>query len=322
MIKNLKKNILQLIGITIFIVILFRVDIAKSFQIIYNANLWLVFLACTLVLPITALKSCRWQYLLKIQNIKSLSFWDTFLIYFVGLFWGNITPGKLGGFSKILYLKEKKHSLGKSLYSVLFDYLFDLITIVILGCLGMLLFFSIFQEVLIYICIGFGIFLLGLLIYLFKKQKFNNLLKKTLFSLIPETYRQKTNVNISDFKVALSSLTIAKFLINLVLSLFIWLFYFFQVYILALALGLEINFFYLAGAIAIASFLSLIPITISGIGTRDLVFVTLFSQFNIIQEKSITLSLGILFLIFVTTLLGWIASYLKPLKFNSSSKST
>ena len=317
-----KKKLVQFIGIILFVIILFKIDIIKSLEILCGADIRLVILAIIMIFPIIGLKTSRWYYLLRLQNIRDLSFRDSFLIYFVGIFWSNITPGKLGGFSKVLYLKEKKYSLGKSLYSVLFDYFFDLLSVIILGISGMFLFFSIFQQTILYISIILGSLFFLFLIYLYKKHHFNNFLKKIFYFLIPSHYHNQTDVNLNDFKIALKSLSPGKFFIGLILSLIIWLIYLLQIYIVAIAIGINLSFLYNSVAIAISSFLSLLPITISGIGTRDLVLITLFSQFGITQEKAIALSLSVLFLIFLNVLFGWIVSLIKPLKFTSSQKST
>jgi uncharacterized protein (TIRG00374 family) len=66
--------------------------------------------------------------------------WDSYLIYMGSLFWGTVTPGRVGDFMKVLYLKrDRAMSIGKGMSSVLVDRVFDLYILLILGCLGLLI---------------------------------------------------------------------------------------------------------------------------------------------------------------------------------------
>ena len=125
--KNIPiKKYLFLIGIIIFAIIISRLDFHKLILILNNINYQYLFLAFILLLPILMIKSYRWNYLMKKQNIN-YSFKKSFLMYGIGMYIGIITPGRLGELSKIAFLKNDHHSLGKSSVSVILDRLTDLL---------------------------------------------------------------------------------------------------------------------------------------------------------------------------------------------------
>lgn len=316
MFSHKKTILIQLIGIVIFIIILFKINISESIKNIFNININLALLAIMLMFPIILIKAFRWRGILFQQQIKDFSLLDSFLIYFVGIFWSFITPGRLGDFVKTVYLQKKKCSFGKSLYSVLLDRLFDIFSLIILGVVGMFLFFKIFQSVLFYLGIVFLILGFGIIIYLFKKHYFDKVLNKIIYFLIPSKYRGKFNINFSDFKNSLRTISSISFINSFLLSLLAWAIYFLQIYFLAKALSIPINFVYISICTAIVSFLSLIPITVSGIGTRDLVLIALFSELGISKERAIALSLLTLLLFIVNGFWGWLAGFFRPLKIN------
>jgi len=62
---------------------------------------------------------------------------NTFLVYWSGVYAGIITPGKLGEFIKVIYLKaDKGISISKGFSSVLMDRLFDMYLLTVLAFIG------------------------------------------------------------------------------------------------------------------------------------------------------------------------------------------
>ena len=57
-----------------------------------------------------------------------------------------------------------------------------------------------------------------------------------------------------------------------------------------MSLGLDISYIYLSACATVATGLSLLPITIAGVGTRDAVFIVLLGQIGIARQESLALS--------------------------------
>jgi len=178
----------------------------------------------------------------------------------------------------------------------------------------MLLLFKLFQVILFYISIALLIIALTISICLFKKHYFDKILTKLIRFIVPKSYQDKVQINFSDFKQSLKTLSWGSFVNNFLLSFAGWFIYFFQIYIVAKALSIPINFLYISIFVTISSFFALLPITISGIGSRDLVLITLFSELGIVKEKAIALSLLILLILIIGGAWGWLAGFFRPLK--------
>lgn len=132
-----------LIGIIIFILIIARLDFRELIIVLSDINYFYLFLGFLLLFPIITTKVYRWNYLMKKQNIN-YSFKEALLMYGSGMYIGIITPGRVGDFTKIAYLKNDHCSLGKSAVSVILDRVFDLLFLAIFGYLGLFFIFFAF----------------------------------------------------------------------------------------------------------------------------------------------------------------------------------
>lgn len=130
------RNYIRYLGILFLIVILTNIDVKLLLKYLSNINPFLCLLVLILNVPQFFIKSLRWNQLLKQQKIIYPAF-DTFQIYISSIFIGFITPGRLGEFIKVVYVKSDKGiSLSKGMSSVLIDRLCDLYLLIFLGLLG------------------------------------------------------------------------------------------------------------------------------------------------------------------------------------------
>ena len=126
----------KFIGIVILFIIFLKIDINNFKKIFINLNLYHLLFASILFIPHLFLKSIRWKYILSIQGIK-YSIIETFIIYMSALYIGFVTPGRLGEFVKVIYVKNDKNvSYGKGFSSVLIDRFFDFVLLILLSIIG------------------------------------------------------------------------------------------------------------------------------------------------------------------------------------------
>jgi len=85
------------------------------------------------------------------------------------------------------------------------------------------------------------------------------------------------------------------FILFFLLNLINWIISYTVVFFIGLSLGIDISFFYFLAILPIGTFVSLIPITINGLGTREAMLITLFSLFNINATKVFSMSILSLF---------------------------
>jgi uncharacterized protein (TIRG00374 family) len=128
-------------------------------------------------------------------------------------------------------------------------------------------------------------------------------------------YATRMEGAIEGFQVGLRPLLGPSLLVPLVLTLFAYAFFFGQAYLLALALELDVGLVYLAVALSIAGVITLLPISFSGLGTRDAVLIALFAPLGLAAEQAVAYS-TLFFLTFYVWggILGAVAWQLKPLE--------
>ncbi|MFH2013664.1 MAG: lysylphosphatidylglycerol synthase transmembrane domain-containing protein, partial [Patescibacteria group bacterium] len=310
---NQIKKYSFIIGLIIFAIILSKTNLEGIFQNIKNINPLYLILAMLMTIPTLFNKALCWNYIKRKQGIK-YNLKDSFLMYCSGIYIGLITPGRIGEITKAIYLKKDGHSMGKSLVSVILDRLIDFIFLFIFLFLGSLFFLTIFQkQILIFI---FGIIITVILFVIFLKIGLIKWFSNKVFKIfIPKKYQKSWQINFQDFINDLKIYKLKHYLIIFIITIFSWIFYYLQMYILAKGLGINIPFLYLMISITIAGLITLIPISISGIGTRDATLILLFAPFLIAKEQIIAYSALILLMVVWAALIGLICWLIKPIKF-------
>ncbi|MFH1671586.1 MAG: lysylphosphatidylglycerol synthase transmembrane domain-containing protein [Candidatus Portnoybacteria bacterium] len=304
-----------LIGIVIFILIISRLDLHELILVLNDINYFYLFLGFLLSFPILTIKVYRWNYLMKKQNIN-YSFKESVLMYGSGMYIGIITPGRLGDFTKIAYLKNNHRSLGESAVSVILDRALDLFFLAIFGYLGLFFFFSLFTN-LIYILTFILILSLILLAVFLKTNSLKLLLKKIFNLFVPVKYQKSWKLNLRDFISGLKNYKVNDYLFTFLITSFSWLFYYFQTFILIKSVNIDnISFLYASVAITIVGLAGLLPISILGLGTREAILILLFSFFSISQEATISFSFLTLLMAVLIGLICSICWLIRPIRFS------
>lgn len=299
-----------LLGLVLLAIILLKSDLPGIFQSLRNIKILYLSFATFLLFPLMATKSLCWNYLNKKQNIR-YSLKDSLLIYWAGFYLGFITPGRLGELSKVLYLKEDGYPLSKSLTGVILDRISDLIFLLVFICFGFLFFAVPFQKQVLSFILGL-IILSSLLFLSLKTSLIKILLKKFFFLFVPLKYRESWKVNFRDFIDNVKIYNFTDYLIVFLITVASWSVYYLQMYILARGMNFDIPFLYFTVALTVAGLVTLIPISISGLGTRDAILIFLFAPFLIAKEKVVAFSALVFLMAFIATLLGLICWFIKP----------
>ena len=93
------KKILPITGIIILIFILTTLDFEEIFTIFSGINPWHSFICFFAIVPLILIANIEWQILLRKQKIH-VSFWYSIKNFFIGYFYGFITPGGIGAYTR------------------------------------------------------------------------------------------------------------------------------------------------------------------------------------------------------------------------------
>jgi len=297
--------LLRLAGTALLLFFLWKLDLdpGKVVQELLSANMWLVAFSVVLVFPLIALKAWRWHTILKDLGIP-VSFDRAYRLYAFGMAAGSLTPGQAGDFIKAWNLQQEGYSLSTALLSNVLDRLFDIAVLVLLASSGLLLLGSGFLSLLpalVALLLGLVAGLVVLSIPTWRDKLVGLALRIVL--------RRKTDATQGDPE---SRLRPVRFVRVFFLTLAATAMVLFRVWLLALALGLNLNFLELVASSSLATVAALIPISIGGIGTRDLALKGILAKIGYSAEKAVSLSTFILLLQVVNLGAGYLVWFLRP----------
>lgn len=310
---RLRQVAFRLIGLGILALILARLDLAATAATLARVSWGYLLLAVVAVPALFGLKSRRWQRLLKLQEIDYPGK-DAFLAFMAALFLGLLTPGRVGEMGRALYLKQDLDvPLSEGLVNVLMDRLFDLHAILVVGIAGLVWFRLLPPWALALIVTGLvGALLMPLALLSERLAAWG--LNLVGFAPFLRDHRYRLAEATGRFQRGLRPLLTPKLMVPLLLTVVAQCLFFGQAWLLALALDLEVGIIYLAVSVSIAGVLTLLPISFSGLGTRDAILIAMFAPLGLPAEQAVAFS-TLFFLTFYVGggLIGALAWQLKPL---------
>ena len=258
---------IKITGLLILFYILSKLNYTSIFTILKNMDLFYLFLFIISWHIFLIIKIFRW-HIIENYFCKPLYFKQNSWIFIETLYLGFITPAKAGDVLKV-WILQKEFNVPKSrgFLAYFFDRIQDLIFLSIFALYGIVFVFK------IKISYFFYLFILALFfIYIFKN---------TLLRLVGKKFEL-----LKDLKVD-RSFEGKLFVINIIA----FFFYFLQFHLLSKSLHLNINYNFIVALLSISAIASLLPVSISGLGIREGIFIYLFKSINISKEYAVTLSL-------------------------------
>ncbi len=301
------------LGIILFLIILTRTNVKSIIENITHANpLYLIF-ALLLTFPMFTLKAWCWNYIKRKQNIK-YSLKDSLIMYWSSMSAGFVTPGRIGELTKALYLKRDGYSFGKSFVGVFLDRVSDLFFLGLFVVVGLFVFFIDVKKQ-IYFILLIVFLIIVIVVFAIKKKWLNRILKSFFRIIVPNKYKNSWEINSQEFLNDIKTYNAKNYFIIFLITLFSYLFYYLQMYVLTKSCNLNVPFLYLAFSLTVTGLITLLPISVSGIGTRDAALILLLSSFAVSTEQIIAFSSLILLTSIFATVIGVFAWIIKPLRF-------
>ena len=304
---------LRLTGLLLLGVLLWRMDVAALARVLQGGDRSLLAMAVVLNLPMVFLKALRWQTLMRKQGVH-YSTGKTYLAYFGSMFVGFLTPGRLGEFVKALHVSQDCGvSTAQAFSSVLVDRLFDLYALLLVGGVALLSLTVAGFEGNALVLIAVMLLLTVPLAVFVNDQAFGRVqalgqrigcLGRRLFAQDSWLLEMRRGVQ------QLSPLWLA---VGVALTAMAYAVFFGQCYLLALALDLRVGFVQLSFAVALGSLVTLLPISVSGLGTREAAIVAYLGTVGVPAEAALGFSLLVFATFYVAGgLMGAIAWWVKP----------
>ncbi len=295
------RKFLPIIGLAIFVYLIYKVGLGNIVNSFKNINLFYFFAFLILVIIFAVIQTYKWAVLIKQQGIP-VSFKSLLKMRFIGEFYNFVVPGRFGSLIRIFYLRDKtKRNIGEVSVNVIIDKIIDTFVVFLFSIIGAILLIKQFSD--LYWQIISSLILLILLIFFFKSKKRSMFLFKLIYRFfIPKNMKDKA---VESYDMFFDNMPKVKSLIKpTLIGVIAWLLNYTSIYILASTFNINVPYLYFITMFAIATVVTLIPVTIAGLGTRELALIALFSVFSIEASKILALSIASYVLTILLSLIG------------------
>lgn len=285
------RKLLPLLGLLLLAWVLSRFDLDALASAFGRVSARAVAFAALLFSANLVLKSFRWQRMLVVQNLH-LPTPVAVAAFFSSQFYGQVTLGRLGELYRAEALIERGVPLGMALSSSLYDRLLDLaLVLLVAAVLGA----SVFGDWRLATWAGTSLVALmaiGIAV-----------LRARALARIPVVARLRAFIDArngtpgvlgmaASLAAGLGPLLRPAFLLEAMLwTLVAWFGYFASLWCVAVGMGLAVTPVLLTAGAAFGALSALLPVTISGIGAREVIFMHVLALERIPGEQAVVLSL-------------------------------
>ncbi len=300
--KTVLLNTIRIIFTIVFLLYLLKkIDVEKALVVLKKANSFYLILSLLLFFCFFAALSIRWKILLKAQNMN-FTFSYLFISYIVSHFFNNIFPTTIGGDVIRVIDTGKQEGKAKSFAVVFADRMTGFIGLFMMVTFISLIFFPTNIFIITFSITGFSI-ALGIIL-VFSSYRLYDFFKK-VFKKIRVLNLGDRLIRTHDYfllfknkKRYLVASTFISILIQVNISA-MW-------YLLFISVGGNTPFLNFLVITPVVNTISMLPITIGGLGLRETTFVELLSRYGVIKEIAFSTSILFLFFYVAFGLLGGI----------------
>lgn len=305
------RRALRFAGPFLFLFLLTRIEPSSIWEVLKHSDPGWLALAVAATPVMLLFKVVRWQGILRSQGIR-YALGTAFLSYYVCLFVGNLTPGRLGEFVRAFHLvKDGNVPPGQAISSVAADRLFDLYALLFFGALALVPLAG--AEAMLLGTFLVFIFMTGSLIALLWARSFEII--QRLGAFFGDWGRRITSPEsiLGQVRAGLRVLRLGTLAAASILTFIAYGIYFAQCFWMAKSLSLPVGFASTTAAVALGSLVALIPITVAGIGTREAAMIAYLSQQGVAPEEAFSFSI-LVFVNFylISSAVGALLSLIKP----------
>lgn len=276
--SNTLKIALKLaVSIALVVFVFLFVGVEKIYNELVNIKTRYLLISLFFSAAIICFKVIRWKRIIRMFGV-SLSFKDSLQYSLISTAFGRITPSTIGEFVKVKYLTDKTGiKYLKSFITVATDKGFDLLAMAFLGLLG-LAFLSEITNIPYLFAFLFVLYVAALIaayIFFFDFMGFAE-------KIIPRRLRE-------DFRKI--RFTRRLYLISMILSVIAWILIIIMAWFIFKSIGISAPFLIVVAVIPLMALSSLVPISLGGVGVRELIAISFLLLIGIDAEKSAVFSL-------------------------------
>lgn len=306
--SNWLRFLVRLTGPALLILVIWSLDDrAALWEAVKHASWLPLAAAIALIIPVIHLKVARWQGLLAARGF-AYHLRRTYAAVLPSLYLGMLTPGRVGDALRIQYVhREIDVPYSDGLATTVMDRFSDLYVVALVAAFGLVHFASILRGDLAqatWVAVAIALIAPLLLMVRGPADLFGWVLRR-LTDRWHESYGNVLRSMRSLVRKCLTlaiPLTAAAFAINYV-----------QGWLIARAIGVDLSYLDVASLLSATSLLGLMPISIAGIGVRELFLALVFPALGLPAAQGVAFGLLIFVCINLSTVLvGFVAWQIAP----------
>jgi hypothetical protein len=302
--------ILRLVGPVLLVVVLARMDDPGALLAsVARADALPLLAALALNLAALHLKVERWRVLLQSRGFR-YPLRRAYVAFLASLYLGMVTPGRVGDVVRVQYARhDLDMPYADGLAVSVMDRLCDMYVLLAFVAVGIAHFASVFTGELAYFTWG-GVAVIALAPLALLVPGFAD---KTLAWIYRRVARRQDPLGLERFLVALRAQLRVAILLAAPITVACFLINYTQGWLAARAMHIDIGFFDVMCLLAVTSLLSLLPLSVAGIGVREAFLWLVFPALGLLAEQGVAFGVMVLLVIYVAlALAGFVAWQLSP----------
>lgn len=282
--KKKRRILPAIVTLALLYLIWYLIDVKTFINALKSIPVWLVVVLSFLNLIVLMIKSERWRAILKGWKIKYDS-QKAFRAYLIGVFLGMATPMRLGNLARSAYVvRDANAPLSTALTSVLMDRILDLGILVVISIPVLMSFFSL-DPIVVIVSMATVILVSAAIVSPIRVHPEHGIMLKS--SIVG---RREDSYSLGNMLFPAVILTFLAYVVV-----------FFLAWILAGYLEINISFWQLIPALATVNIVTTLPITIAGVGTRELAYVAVLRTYGVSDELAVLFALTNFFCFYLST---------------------
>lgn len=304
------QTLLRVLGVLALIafVLLLKVDLRATFEILRAANPWWIALALLGFVPFLLVKAWRWQIILRDLGVP-IPFREAVRLYALGLGAGMLTPGNVGDAVKVAYFRDRGFS--QSVISVVLDRIWDVLILLLLAASGIFMFSQIAEGQWITLSLLIGGTMAALFVTIHPRTQ------RWLFQFFMRLRKKQPGV-----EYVPAALTPKQVLVQFVLSVLATIVVYARLFCIAAAVGIFLPPLPFVAAMSLSSIAQLVSVIPGGVGPREALLILLAPALGISSAQALALAALMFLLQLQNGIVGFGVWILEPDRMQDASRKT
>lgn len=313
-----------IVGLGIFALIVYGIGLEKILAVLRPIDPRRLLVFPLLIVFVLWIRGVRWVYLIRTIGLH-YTLWRAILVGAIGYFGGAITPAKVGDAIRAYYMyRDTDQNLGECFVTVVVDRLMDVIVVMVFGVLSVFTFSYFYINLpAIWIIVGAVPVIFGVAYLLLHKELMTKLLKPMIRALAPQRYRSELEQNFDRFYGSIGKYAVEwrRTLVALLLTLVYWASVFALAWTATWVLDMKVSWYYVVLVMPLITLVELIPISVSGLGTRDAAAIYFFAIVGASSAQSVGFALiYVLSGTYFTALIGFFIWLFRPRRYKDQAE--